>query len=322
MVKFPLLISKVSNNRDSHSSVVAVEWGMSISIDDGLVCEIITAQPEVYTFKEMLGASKIDVMSFVALYHNGVTQNSTYAWLPTHAIEKQIKGYLLKSGKYDYNGIRKLGHGIENAWKKYKEIYNFSSNEIIEEYINEVSKISTDVRYGEMIVGMNDNLLSGLIYIHTLLMFQNEENYNNTYYGWTDNELKTDNMMSFNSFSEIFKLYLHLIIEHRLIISPAGMCHPHKYSEIDELKQNIKDVDCPVCKGLIAFDLKELGLTTPYNCKLIAEYFRTRMIETMSNSFYLKYSEKEFGKGKHGMNIVRGKNINVHLGKTKKDDSK
>ena len=317
MVKFPLLTAKVSNNRDKHSNVVATEWGMSISIDEGPVCQVITAQPEVYTFQEMLNASKIDVMSFVTLYHNGVTQNSTYAWLPTHAIEKQIKGYLLKSGKYKYDDIRKLGHGIRKAWIEYKKTYSFSSNDIIEEYIEEVSQISTDVRYGEMIVGMSDNLLSGRIYIHTLLMYNNDDNYKNKYYGWTENNLRTDNMISFNGFSEIFRLYLHLIIEHRLVISPSGATHPHKYFEIDELKQSRNCTDCPVCEGLIEFDLNELGLTTPYNCKLIADYFKNRLTKVMLNSLYLGHEEKEFDKGKHGMGIRRGKNINIHLGKTK-----
>jgi hypothetical protein len=311
-----LLVSKVSNNRNGHSNIVAVEWGMAVSIDNGPICQVITAQPEEYTFKEMLDAARIDVMSFVTLYHNGMSQNSTYAWLPTQAIEKQIKGYLLKSGQYNYNDIRKLGHGIKKAWREYKKTYNYESNDVIEQYIKEISAVSTNVRYGEMIVGMNDNLLSGLIYIYTLLQHENNDNYSETYYGWTSNELSSDNMLSFNNCTEIFKVYLHLIIEHRLTISPAGICHPHKYSEIDQLKQNRRDSNCPVCKNLVKFDLDELGYTSLFNSKLIAEYFKLRSIETMLNSEIIKQSKKKFSKGRHGFGITRDKNINVHLGKS------
>ena len=312
------MVSKVSNNRNGRSNVVATEWGMAISIDNGPECQIITAQPEQFTYNELLTAAKIDVLSFLCLYHNGIEQNSTYAWLPTHAIEKQIKGYLLKSGKYERKKLFGFRHGVKELWDEYKKTYSFESNEVIEEFINEISEISTHVRYGEMIVGVNDNLVSGLIYVHTLLMFQNESDFKSKLYGWTENEIRFENPMTFNVFGEIFKAYLHLIIEHRLVISPAGMCHPHKYVEIDEFKLNIKDVDCPLCRGLIQFNLAELGLTSPFKCKVIAEYLKNRMFKALSSSFYLKHPESAFSKEKMGFEIARGKNIGVNLGKSKK----
>ncbi|MCI5207821.1 MAG: hypothetical protein D3910_03295, partial [Candidatus Electrothrix sp. ATG2] len=216
--------------------------------------------------------------SFIILYHFGIHPSSTFLWLPTHAIEKYLKAFLLSCDGYNSTKLRKkFGHNIKKLWCQYKKEFGFNEHDLFNEYIDEISAISTYVRYGEYTTLFNDNLLSGFIFfIAHFNKFANEsKNYSSTYYGLKEIDFSAGNLITLEDSKNIIKKYMHLVIEHSVTISPTGSCHKHEYLDGHEnhLRQNRFEKECPFCNGTAELNSIDKGITNSHTCESIKSYF-------------------------------------------------
>jgi len=235
---------------------MATEFGMPVSLGTKTYNIVGAESSSQLSAIDLIFAANNDAFSFISLYHMGLIQNSTMIWLPVHAIEKYLKAYLLHKPNYSEKKLIKIGHNVKELWGLYKKEYGFEDHKNIDEFISEISAIKPTVRYGESSIVLNDNLLSGFIFlvVHFNRFKNGSVNYPKSYYGFNDNEFSNHNFISGTYLKEIIKIYLHLIIEHQIVLSPAGICHFHKYNEINILKQGRKEEDCPICNGQAKLD--------------------------------------------------------------------
>jgi len=256
---------------------VAAEFGCSVSLGTK-VYAVVGAEKADLRPDDLMFAANNDAMAFVSLYHLGLYHNSTFVWLPCHAIEKYLKCYLLASGGYGESDIRKVGHDVGRLWRLYRSAYRFPLCPSVEEYVAEVSAVPPAVRYGDMSVALNDNLLSGLILLaaHFNRYRRGSATYAQSYYGFWEEELQGCNALSKRYLVGVFQAYLHLVIEHQVTLSPTGVCHPHKYTEVGALAQRRVETDCPFCLNRARLDPSRPGLTTPAACQLVEEFIASR----------------------------------------------
>lgn len=250
------------------------EFGMPISLGTKQY-NVVGAEGQTgLSFGDLIFAANNDAFSFIALYHLGLIQNSTMIWLPVHAIEKYLKAYLLNKPKHTEKSLKRISHNMKELWTLYKKEFGFENHSNLEEFIDEISGIKPDVRYGDKSVVLNDNLLSGFVFfiVHFNKFKNGSVNYPKSYYGFNDNEFSNHNFISGTYLKDTIKIYLHFIIEHQIILSPIGICHFHKYNEINILKQGRKESDCPICNGEVKLDPKKhciLGSTQKESLILI-----------------------------------------------------
>jgi len=260
---------------------IAAEFGLSVGFGKKSF-RVVGVESTVLNSHDLIFAANNDAIAFVLLYHLGLYFSSSFIWLPTHSIEKFLKAYLLAHKNYDKNSLKKIGHDLKKLWSQYKSEYGFDVFPNIEEYIDEISAITPDVRYGDKSIGLNDNLLSGFVFllVHFNKFKRGSTNYGSSYYGFWDEEIPSMHGLSESYLKGIFKSYLHLIIEHQVTLSPSGICHPHKYEEVAFLKQNRTHSDCPFCSKKAGLDVSKPGLTTPETCVLVREYINKNTMPT------------------------------------------
>jgi len=254
--------------------VVTSEFGMPISLGSKSYSVVGAESNSELSFGDFIFAANNDAFSFIILYHLGLIQNSTMIWLPVHSIEKYLKAYLLNKPNHTIKSLKRISHRVNELWDFYKKEYGFENHKNIEEFINEISEIKPNVRYGDKGVVLNDNLLSGFVFliVHFNRFKRGSINYPKSYYGFFDEEFSNHNFISQTYLKETIKIYLHLIIEHQVVLSPIGICHFHKYKEVNTLKQGRKESDCPICNGEVKFDPKKhnvLGSTQKESLILI-----------------------------------------------------
>lgn len=261
------------------------EYGASGSLNNGKKYNVVGAEFENMDRSDYLMAANIDAISFIASYHLGLLQNSTPCWLPAHALEKYIKSFLFSLNGMTEKKLQKIGHNLAPLWKKYKEEYHFEDYPNLEEYISEISAIKTNVRYGNACVIYNDNLLSGLVFFiaHFNKFTHGSKNYHETYYGLKDIDIPEINYYSRNYLKGIIRTYLHIIIEHGITLSAAGIVHDHKYKEVQLLKQDRIEEHCPFCNILTKSDLNQSHL------------FKKEIIESVKKFLLHNVENAKFG---------------------------
>ena len=266
---------------------IAAEFGMPISLGSKNYNVVGAESNSNLSSDDLIFAANNDAFTFIILYHLGLIQNSTMIWLPVHSIEKYLKAYLLHKPNYTEKILRKKGHNVKELWDLYKKEYGFENHINLEEFINEISEIKPDVRYGDKSVALNDNLLSGFVFfiVHFNRFKRGSINYPQSYYGFYENEFSNHNFISGTYLKETIKIYLHLIIEHQIVLSPMGICHFHKYNEINILKQGRKEADCPICNGDVLFAPHKhniLGSTQKESLKIL------KYIQQKTNQYFGK----------------------------------
>lgn len=230
----------------------ATEFGIGIKHTDGETYNYIAVSPDKGTIpQDLFFSANLDFFSFVCLYHLGITGGGTYIWLPSQAVEKYMKAYILRLGEMTMKKIKnKYNHGIIDLWKDYKKLYRYKPSNKTSSFIYELSKVTTHVRYGHLSIFITSKFVSGLLYLAVHFnYYRNSKNYKNTYYGFEEHELTPFNMISGSMKSHILKAYLHLFVEHQVSFSSMGMHHKHEFPEVAMYKQNRKEALCPLCNN-------------------------------------------------------------------------
>jgi hypothetical protein len=80
---------------------IGLEFGLKGNINGGKTYSVVGVEPTPLNSHDLIFAANIDAINFVALYHFGLIQSSTYCWLPAHSIEKFLKAYLLSKPGYN-----------------------------------------------------------------------------------------------------------------------------------------------------------------------------------------------------------------------------
>ena len=138
---------------------VATEFGMPISLGKKQYNVVGVEGQTGLSFEDLIFAANNDAFSFIALYHLGLIQNSTMIWLPVHAIEKYLKAYLLNKPNHTEKSLKEISHDVKKLWFLYKKEFGFENHINLEEFIDEISEIKPNVRYGDRSVALSDNLL-------------------------------------------------------------------------------------------------------------------------------------------------------------------
>jgi len=157
-------------------------------------------------------ASNLDYLSFLHLHFSSLPNNSTFAWLPAHCIEKYLKAVLLATKQVSRSQLKKkYGHSIRKLWKKYLEYDPALAN--YSEFIEEVAEIGIDVRYGESDIGYNDKLVSTFIKLTSYLRSNFVHYKNDTIYGIPKHLIGQTSFSGTGYNIEVLNSIHHLVVE-------------------------------------------------------------------------------------------------------------
>jgi HEPN domain len=222
--------------------------GVRIKDSDGQVYNYINFSISRGTSPQNLFFSaNIDFLSFISLYHLGIHMGGTYMWLPSHAIEKYLKAFLIIEGSLTVDRVIKYRHNIKKLWKKCIYLYNYSPSDNLSKFMKELSKTSTNIRYGDIDISITAEFVSGLLLLAVHFNYYKDTgNYASTYYGFADHDFSSYNILS-GSTKHILKAYLHLFVEHQVSFTSWGTYYKHDFTEVAQYKQDRIEPLCPLC---------------------------------------------------------------------------